>query len=62
MEMTISEITIKPAPDSLLLPQDQRKLHPLQESDANSSVSTVEIVNFHDILQAALRPSNNSAT
>ena len=33
-----------------------------QESDANSSVSTVKIANSNDILQAALIPSNNSAT
>ena len=32
MEMAISEITIKLAPDSLLLPQDKRKLHPLHKN------------------------------
>ena len=31
-EMAISEITIKPAPDKLLLPQDKRKLHPLHKN------------------------------
>ena len=32
MEMAISKITIKPAPDSLQLPQDKRKLHPLHKN------------------------------
>ena len=32
MEMAISEITIKPAPNNLLLPQDKKKLHPLHQT------------------------------
>ena len=32
MEMAISEITIKSAPNTLLLQQDKRKLHPLHKN------------------------------
>ena len=32
MEMAISKITIKPAPNILLLPQDKRKLHQLHKN------------------------------
>ena len=32
MEMTTSKITIKPAPNNLLLPQDKKKLHPLHKN------------------------------
>ena len=62
MEIAISDIQIKPAPNNLLLPQNKNKLHPLHPlhpftSDPSNSINTVEIVSSNDILQAALRPS-----
>ena len=55
--MAISEITIKPVPNNLLLPQDKQTTPITQESDPNSSIDTAEIVSSSDILQAALGPS-----
>ena len=40
MEMAISEITIKPAPTNLLLPQDKKKLQQLHK---NLTLGTVLI-------------------
>ena len=37
-EMAVTEITIKPAPNNLLPPQDKEKLHPL-----NKTLTTVLI-------------------
>ena len=58
--MAVSKITIKTAPENLILPQNQEKLHPLHKNcvtDPNSSINTVEKVSSNDILQATLRSS-----
>ena len=55
MEMAISEITIKPAPNNLLR-QDKITTPITPESDL-SCINAVEIVSSNDILQAALRAS-----
>ena len=55
--MAISEITIKPVPNKLLLPQDKQTTPITQESGPNSSIDTAEIVSSNDILQAALGSS-----
>ena len=44
MEMPVSEITIKPAQNNLLLPQDIKKVHPLHKNlTLSSSINTLEI-------------------
>ena len=55
MEMAISEITIKPAPNNLL--RQDKKTTPITPESDPSSINTVEILSSNDILQAALRAS-----
>ena len=55
MEMAISKITIKPAPNNLL--RQDKKTTPITPESDPSSINTVEILSSNDILQAALRAS-----